>query len=207
MVGHRRAIRFAMQYLPSGLSLDGLVVDIGANVGDFTAMIRQLEPRSRVIAIEPSARVRTELAARFADDQGVRIDGHALSDRIGTATLNIATELSVMSSLLTPAYDLETEQEAVDTTTLDALVDAPVRLLKVDVQGHELAVLNGGTKVLAATDVVLIEVQFDSMYAGDVKFGVIDAALRNAGFALGGLSEPNRYVGRASWADACYVKR
>ena len=206
MIGHRRAVRFAMQYLPSGLSLDGLVLDIGANVGDFTAMIRQLEPRSRVIAVEPSARVRAKLSARFAADPCVRVEDYALSDKVGTATLNVAPDLSEMSSLLTPKA-LTTEPETVDTTTLDALVDEPVRLLKLDVQGHELAVLNGAAKVLDATDALLMEVIFESLYEGDTMFGSIDRVIRDAGFMLAGITEAHRYEERAVWADACYVKR
>lgn len=133
------------------------------------------------------------------------IDERALSDHTGTATLHV-TPRSEYTSLLAPRSDMAVDQQEVNTTTLDNLISGPVRVLKIDVQGHEMPVLRGGAKTLSATDAVLLETLFTSLYEGDALFGTLDSAMREAGFVLAGLGEAHRAQGRAIWADACYLR-
>jgi FkbM family methyltransferase len=205
-------IEFGLQHLPSEATLAGLVIDAGANRGDFTAVIRRLEPQARVLAIEPIPQERGALERRFKDDPRVVVDGRALSDRPGAATLNI-TSHSVHTSLLPAVEDTMAiyadgadvvAQVGVETVSLDDLVDGHVKLLKLDVQGHELPALEGAEKTLARTDVVLLEVLFQSHYKGDSSFFVLDTFMREAGFVLCGMSIPNEFGGRVLWGDACY---
>ncbi|HTA37182.1 MAG TPA: FkbM family methyltransferase [Solirubrobacteraceae bacterium] len=213
IAGYRAGREFGLHLLPAKAPLDGLIVDAGANRGDFTAVVRRLEPRSRVLAIEPIPQERERLERRFADDRGVRVDGHALSDRAGTATLNV-TSHSVHASLLSAReetmsiYEGGTDvTERIDVETappLDQLVDEPVTLLKIDVQGHEIAALEGASRTLAQTGAVLLEVLFQSHYAGDATFGELHTFMQDAGFALCGLNVPYHFAGRVLWGDACY---
>ena len=213
---YRRARKFGLHLIPDGLPLDGLAVDVGANVGDFAATVRVLEPRSRVACFEPGKSAAAKLRARFAADDRVTVDQSAVSDHDGMATLHMSDN-SVFASLLPfqkSALGLYADagaeivgEEEVPTTTLDAAVTGPIGLLKIDAQGHEIPVLNGATRTLERTDAVLIEVNFVSHYEGDALFFDIDHFMTGAGFALAGLSEPERHVGRILWADACYVRR
>jgi FkbM family methyltransferase len=206
VMAHRGLHHFGLHYLPPNLSLDGLIVDVGANEGKFTATVRLLEPRARVIAIEPSPDPLAILTARFAGDPQVTVDGRAVSDHVGSAAFNV-TQWSVYDSLLTPNETIAVDsQEIVALTTLDQIVDGPVRVLKIDVQGAEVAVLRGATRTLAVTDAVILEVLFTSHYEGDALFGELDGLMREAGFVLTGLTEAERKGGRAMWADACYVR-
>jgi FkbM family methyltransferase len=210
--GFPAAIEFGLQHLPAGATLAGLVIDAGANRGDFTAVIRRLEPESRVLAIEPIPQERSGIERRFADDPRVVVDGHALSASPGAATLNI-TSHSVHASLLPAVEDTMAiygdgadvvAQVEVETAPLDDLVDEPVKLLKIDVQGHEIPALRGAEKTLVRTDVVLLEVLFQSHYEGDSSFFELDTFMREAGFVLCGMSIPNEFGGRVLWGDACY---
>jgi FkbM family methyltransferase len=203
---YRRAFRFGLHYLPAGFGFDGLIVDVGANRGDFTATVRGLEPRSRVIAVEPGPGPLAVLSSRFANDPNVTIEGVAVSDRSGTAVLH-EHDQSEFASLLTIRNDMPIQRDVeVRITTLDELVDGPVRLLKIDVQGHDVPVLAGASKTLAATSAVILEVVFTSQYEGDATFSVLDGIMSDAGFVLAGLGEPSRHGGRATWTDACYVR-
>jgi FkbM family methyltransferase len=207
--GYRSAFRFGLHYLPAGFTLDGLIVDIGANEGSFTAMIRRLEPRARVLAVEPGPAARHKLTQRFAQDSLVSIDGHALSDQRGTAVFHIPQH-DVYASLLKPNGNVPTptlQQMPVEMALLDDLVREPVRLIKLDVQGHEIPVLRGGSRVLASTDAVILEVLFLSMYEGDALFGSLDSYMREAGFTLTGLTEAHRKDGLAVYSAACYLRR
>jgi FkbM family methyltransferase len=155
---YRDAAHYGLHLLPPGLHLDGLVVDVGANTGEFTSVVRRLESMSRVLAFEPAPQTRAQLEERFAGDSRVTIDSHALSDRAGVAEFNVATE-SVFSSLLpmrTESADLYASYGAgvvsrptVETARLDDLVTEPVRVLKIDVQGNEMSLLAGAERTLA----------------------------------------------------------
>lgn len=234
---YRSALRFARRYGVSPLAytdarnanLDmlppwvdprsGVFVDIGANEGSWTAEVLRIFPAVEVIAAEPACEPRAVLEARFADRANVLIDPRAVSDRTGTAAFHI-TRMSEFSSLLAPAGSLhelysaswspteEIDATQVDTVTLDELVgDQHVSVLKLDVQGGELAVINGGREVLKHTDCVLIEIVFVSHYEGDTTFPGIHTAMAEQGFQLMDISRPFRDGdGPALWADACYAR-
>lgn len=215
VLGYRDVLEFGLHLIPPGTQLDGLVVDAGANRGDFTATVRKLEPRSRILAIEPIPGEYDHLTRRFADDPQVTVDRHALSDQIGTATLHV-TSYTVHTSLLAARNDTMTLYDGgtnvVDTVTvptarLDDLVKDPVRLLKLDVQGYEMPVLQAARTTLTRTEVVLLEVMFQSHYEGDSSFFQLDDFMRDAGFVLAGLSSPNQQQGVVLWADACYRRQ
>jgi hypothetical protein len=75
-------------------------------------------------------------------------------------------------------------------TTLDALFAGWVRpdhraLLKLDLQGHELPALRGGTRLLASVEVVLTEVSFLEFEPGArPQFAELATALFDRGFEL-----------------------
>lgn len=206
----RQVSNFALGLLPPMLLSDALIVDVGANVGEFTAAILAVEPRARVMAIEPVTH--RQLDARFRGDARVRVDAHAIWDAAGVATINL-TENRVFSSVLTPRKMLHDEYAngtavigttEVPTARLDDLVNEPVALLKIDVQGAEAAVLRGAEKTLSRTRAVLLEVLFVSHYDGDVTFPDLHRLMEGLGWRLRGMTQPHGNDD-ALWADACYV--
>jgi FkbM family methyltransferase len=234
---YRSALRFARRYGVSPLAypdaldanLDmlpswvdpraGVIVDIGANEGNWTGEILRVFPGAQVIAAEPGHEPRALLETRFAGQRNVTVDPRAVSDRSGSATFHV-TRWSVFSSLLPPSAALhelygaagssteELDTVQVETVTLDELVgERRVSILKLDVQGGELAVINGGRRALEKTDCVLIEVLFVEHYQGDTTFPGIHAAMAEQGFQLIDISRPFRDGdGPALWADACYAR-
>jgi FkbM family methyltransferase len=197
----------------------GLVLDIGANEGDWTADVVRVFPGLRVIAAEPGPEPLAILADRFAGHPNVTIVPRAISDTTGWSTFH-RTRASVFASLLAPTpalHDLYAlpggptdvlETFEVETVTLDDLVgERPVSVLKLDVQGGELAVLRGGQRVLEHTAAVLVEVLFLSHYEGDATFAGVHEAMMELGFALMELAPPFRLGnGPALWSDACYAR-
>lgn len=195
----------------------GLVVDIGANVGAWSAHVLRVFPGLEIIAAEPGAEPLATLEARFAGHENVTVDCRAVTDVSGTSVYH-RTRASVFASLLPPRAALHElyalpgsptevlEAVEVNTVTLDELVgQRTVSVLKLDVQGGELAVLNGGRHALERTAAVLVEVVFLPHYEGDATFAALDQALTRHGFRLMDLSPPFRLGdGPALWADACY---
>lgn len=197
----------------------GLVVDLGANEGAWSAHVLRVFPGVDVVAAEPGAEPLAILEARFAGHRNVTVDPRAIADSTGTATYH-RTRASVFASLLPPGAELHdlyalpgspsevVETVEVGTVTLDELVgERPVSVLKLDVQGGELAVLRGGRRVLAQTAAVLVEVLYLPHYEGDATFPALHGAMEELGFTLMDLSPPFRLgEGPALWADACYSR-
>ncbi|MEY3110197.1 MAG: 2-O-methyltransferase NoeI [Verrucomicrobiota bacterium] len=107
------------------------------------------------------------------------------------------------------------------TKRLDDIAEITgVDFLKLDVQGAELDVMNGGDRVLAEALVVHTEVEFVEMYKGQPLFAEVDQRLRRSGFVFhkfagvaGRTFKPmvvnndvNHCLSQMLWADAVYVK-
>lgn len=199
---------------------EGLILDIGANEGDWTADVLRVFPDVEIIAAEPGSEPRAILEERLGNAPNVTIDARAISDSAGVATYH-RTRASVFGSLLPPTaalHDLYSvpgspterlETLEVSTATLDELVgDRAVSVLKLDVQGGELAVLRGAAKTLRRTAAVLVEVLFQGHYEGDTTFPGLHEAIVALGFELIDLGRPFRFAdGPALWADACYAQQ
>lgn len=130
----------------------GAFVDVGAATGWFAIPIA-LSGRL-VVAIEANARVFRRLAANAALN-GAVIEAHpvAASDRSGEAVFRYNGSLPLTSggSLEQPIVN-RPKSETVPTERLDVLVgERPVALVKIDVEGHELPVLAGAQKLIAAS--------------------------------------------------------
>jgi len=196
---------------------NGLVVDIGANVGDWTASVLAVAPSATVVAVEPADGPRADLAVRFANDARVTIDDRAVADATGERAFHI-TEHSHNASLRIPREDMTdlygsgwgvAGVTTVRTTTVDDLVNGrDVALLKIDVQGGEREVLAGARRSLASTGAILIEVTFVSHYDGDATFPSLHEQMMEVDFELAGLSPPfMSRRGTVLWCDACYVPK
>ena len=145
----------------------GVALDIGANIGFYTLMLAQLVGEDgRVFAFEPSPLAIHRLTAAAAGLASVRVLTVAVSDVSGTSRLLVAPGDSMHSTLRSSALD-RTEWSAaaeVETAPLDVLSEAlgwgEVDFVKVDVEGHEAAVLAGASRLLAAGQVraMLLEV-------------------------------------------------
>jgi FkbM family methyltransferase len=143
-----------------------LVFDIGANVGDRTAIFRELG--ATVVAVEPQSAVVPRLRSRFADDPQVTIVPMALAAEPAELTMQL-NEASTISSMAPDWVDamrasgrfegLEwSRTETVTATTLDALIAAHGRpaFCKVDVEGYEPEVFAGLSQPVAAASMEFV---------------------------------------------------
>ena len=83
---------------------------------------------------------------------------------------------------------LKTKQIKVDVNTLDKItttlnIQSPI-LLKMDVQGFEKKVLEGGINFINKVDYLLFEASFISMYDGEALFEEMHTIVKNLGFEL-----------------------
>jgi FkbM family methyltransferase len=136
------------------------VLDIGANVGHYTRKMSELVgPTGRVIAFEPVPDTFALLAAntRLFPYANVSLLNIAASDRAAAVGIQIPRFFEGLQNY----YQAHLSSEAKGLTTITIPVDAIplpaiVRLVKIDVEGHELAVLHGMRKLLERDRPILI---------------------------------------------------
>ena len=143
------------------------VWDIGANMGLFSfAAAVAAGPAGRVLAVEPDTKLAGQLrrsAAEGADRAPVEILPAAVSDDLSVARFHVARRSRATSHLAgfgTAMTGGTRSTQLVPTVTLDWLAARfPVPdVLKIDVEGAEVAVLSGGAGVLARSPTVICEV-------------------------------------------------
>lgn len=143
-----------------------LAVDVGGNVGEYTAAMRARWPGLPVHVFEPSATNVNKLLSRFEGQRDVFIHANALSDFEGNATLHADEPGSGMGSL--SHRDLRNRGLSFDVAEpvqvrrferfwQDTLHGAAIDIVKLDIEGHELAALRGFGAALAAVRVMQFE--------------------------------------------------
>lgn len=143
--------------------------DVGANDGIVSLRILERFPKAEVQAFEPHPVVFNKL--RAVGQNKLRCHELALSDSEGFATLYVP-DYDKMSSLLPKAPSLRQGDAHVITyevraTTIDAFCAAhgikQVDVLKVDAEGHDLAVIRGANRMLAARGIKFVYVEFSTI--------------------------------------------
>ena len=142
------------------------VVDVGANIGQWTSAVKMFAPDIEILSIEPDPDVFSRLQANVGTLEGVTCRCLAAGASSESATL-YRHELSLMSTLHpgSVGYD-QTNTVAVDVDTLDHLVDRPVDLLKIDVEGAEFDVLAGAVATLSTTRFLVVELSLGRAAVG-----------------------------------------
>ncbi len=136
--------------LPILCSPTRVSVDVGANFGMYTS--RMIGLSRRCVAFEPIPAFARMLARGFR--AAVDVHGVALSDRTGTVELRVP-DLDTGYATIDPANRLSTRSSVpidrlhVPMARLDDFALGDVGFIKVDVEGHEEAVLRGAEATLA----------------------------------------------------------
>jgi FkbM family methyltransferase len=174
-----------------------VAADVGANVGYFTSLLA-VRCR-RVLAFEPHPLVRGRLASNVARwgpaGRRVVIDERAVSRASGRATLREPRDFLSRQGSATLTETAAPDGPEVVTASLDESVAAErVTLLKVDVEGHELAVFEGASGILPGVRDVFFE-EHDPLPTPATDF------LEAAGFTLFGLVQELRGIRFTAAAD------
>jgi len=154
-----------------------LVLDVGANAGQFAEDLRASGYSDRIFSFEPQASAHELLCKRAEGDPNWTVfDRTAIGEETGTVEINISGN-SVSSSILAmlPSHSETHPQskyvgtESVPVRRLDDLYElSPTDrvLLKIDVQGYERQVLDGAPRILRGCRAVLSELSLVPLYEG-----------------------------------------
>jgi FkbM family methyltransferase len=151
-----------------------LVLDVGANVGQYGRGLRELGYERRIWSFEPVKHVFDELQATARRDNLWKVTNTAVGAVPGEVTINVS-EMSLFSSIKRAnqnAYEFDSrvavvDKQQVQVATLDDLLrdeTAQNIYLKIDTQGFEQEVLQGAPKLLTKLAGLQLEIPVDSLY-------------------------------------------
>jgi FkbM family methyltransferase len=150
-----RMTRRAFQHF---LAQDSIAVDVGCHKGEVLEWMLELAPKGVHWAFEPIP----ELAAKLRDKFGNQVQLHelALSNQQGKSKFQWVRNAPAYSGLMRRNYDgiePEVEEIWVQTCTLDQVFTGEkLDLIKIDVEGGELQVLQGAVETVARFRPVLV---------------------------------------------------
>ena len=146
-----------VDYLFAHLRPGDVYLDVGANIGYFSAIAARLVvPGGRVVAFEPNPEARASLSRLLAANALgalVDVEASALTDSVGVGQLHLTSDtvLSTLEPDKSPLRGTYMFDHSIDVnlTTLDAWlatrpdIAARVAVIKIDVEGAEDRVLAG----------------------------------------------------------------
>ena len=138
-------------WLRGALGPGGVVLDVGASIGGYTAVAADLvAPSGHVYAFEPGPDNLTALRQRFDGNGCVTVIAGAVSDRAGQETFHLDRTDPRRHSLASGNVGRAGEIVTVSVVALDDYLGLVARLdlVKIDAQGAELHILRGARRLL-----------------------------------------------------------
>lgn len=173
-----------------------LILDVGANTGQYAMHMRQLGYKGRIVSFEPVTSAYNVLAKYASHDGLWNTVNIALGDYDGKAQINIAGN-SVSSSILeilpvhvhaapTSAY---VSKEEITVRRIDSIIDEYYHVgerlfLKTDTQGYEQKVIEGATDSLDHIIGIQVEMSLVPLYKGEMSLSEMTTLLSHKGYAL-----------------------
>lgn len=184
----------------------GTVLDVGANVGQYGRLLRDIGYRGNICSFEPIPEYYEQLKAEAAGDARWFVYPYALGEREEELDINVSSK-SVFSSFL-PVNEYGTQnfqrssevvrQERVRISTLDAFFEREPRaiegavFLKMDTQGYDLNVIKGGQGVISGIAGLQSELSIRPIYDGMPRYLEALATYEGLGFQLVGIYPVSR---------------
>lgn len=171
------------------------IVDVGGNQGQFCLAARHRFPEAAIYSYEPVPDTFEVLITNVGSNKNIYLNQLALGAQEGVIQFyqnkysHVSSALKVSPNNDQEKYNLGVEKVIeVPISTLDkefegVALKRPI-LLKLDVQGYEKSVLEGGAKFLEIVDYILIELPFVQLYENQLSFTEINGYLNELGFTL-----------------------
>lgn len=177
-----------------------LVLDIGANTGQWAGELRRAGYAGDIISFEPLPRAHAQLKQNaIGDPKWVVAERVAVGERIAEVEINVAGN-SLSSSLL-PMLPMHVagapksayvSSEKTRMVTLDSLIGSVIPasrkriFCKLDVQGYEANVLAGAASLLRQTIGIQMEISLAPLYKGQPLFQELLESMGRSGFEIFG---------------------
>lgn len=198
-----------------------LLLDVGANKGQYGRHLIQSGYRGRIVSFEPLPSAREKLQLNRWSFRRWQVEPYALGCENGCATLNVAgdSQSSSLQPMLSSLVDAAPRAAYVNTCEvqvrrLDELFDRYYQpgdncYLKLDVQGHEHAVIEGAAGCLDRIQVIQTELSMSPLYEGAQTWTQAIESLDRLGYQLMMLMPAfcNQNTGQMLQADGIFARR
>jgi len=194
------------------------IFDAGANFGDTVLHYHQLYPQATIYAFEPFPSTYNGMIEKTKNISRLKPYQLALSDCTGKSVFyvnkNVDTNSLLPSQKMGLSSDREVEQQgAIDValTTIDTFCleqgITEIDILKLDIQGGELAALKGAAGMLSKRKIKLIysETYFRAQYVDQPLFYDIAQLLGKYGYRLQDIYNPIYGKGSIAWCDVIFL--
>jgi len=199
------------------------IIDVGANTGQFAKQISTFFPRAKLFCFEPLPEPFSALSS-WADSQNGRVTALnlAIGAQDGEIEMFLHENHTPSSSLLSTTkftedfYTFTKAQKKVlvRQTTLDAALSTskvnPSQkiLIKLDVQGYEDRVIQGGNETFSEAAACIVEVGLDTLYEGQAQFLQLQIMLDTLGYRyVGNLNQTYGDDGHCMFLDAVFLNK
>ena len=170
--------RHELRALSNHLSPNHLAVDVGANKGSYLLSMSNAVKEGSVVAFEPQPLLADYLRRMVRDLRisNLTIENMGVSSVVGVMDLNIpgSAETSPSASLEKVVHSSQHSQSyEVSVTTLDdyfAKISRQIGAIKIDVEGHEISVLQGAESIIEKhSPLIICESESRHLPNGDVN--------------------------------------
>ncbi len=196
-----------------------VIFDVGANIGDTAISYHQLFPAAKIYAFEPFPASFTSLSDRVSGISKIRTFQNGIADRSGKMKFYVNHNTSTNSLLVPQKMGLSSDKQVanknnieVEVITIDNFCEAnniiAIDILKLDIQGGELAALKGAAKMLANKKINLIytEAYFRQQYIDQPLLHEISTYLYQYGYCMQDMYNPIYGKGALAWCDVIFIK-
>ena len=162
-----RMLRKLRRHLPKR----PVVLDVGANIGQYSRIAREALPDAQIYSFEPNPASFAKLEAR-SKTLGIHAVPRGCAATPGKMTLfdsdkESGTGLATLVPGVFERMGVNPARIEVELTTVDRFCEEQeldeIHLLKIDVEGSEKAVLEGGRRMISAHKVRFIQLEFNEM--------------------------------------------
>lgn len=150
----------------------GVILDVGANVGNYSKLIRSANSAVRICAFEPHPKTYLKLSNDLTE---LNVETYNVAVGSERGRLNLfdyadedgSSHATLYQDVIERIHKGHSTKHEVQVITLDSFVSSQgierVALLKIDTEGHELEVLHGFLQFIKADKVNVIQFEFNEM--------------------------------------------
>ena len=151
----------------------GIVVfDIGANIGEYTEMIKEksnkLKLNTTLHLFEPTQSCYSFISDKFKNDDNITLNNFGVSNKDGSATIFYDKEKSGLASLYQrnlDSYNMQMDQsETIKLIRIDNYIEEKqikhIDFIKIDIEGHELKAFEGFGKYISGDFIDYIQFEY-----------------------------------------------
>lgn len=193
----------------------GTVIDVGANMGNTVAKYLHLFPNTTIYAFEPTPSVCEQLKTKFKTAENVQVYQKGIGETDGEVTFYTDKTHPNMNSIFRPNdlnWVTNPTRISIEMLSLDTFCSIQnvqdIHILKIDIQGGELAALRGAIGLFSKQSIwcVYLECQLQPLYVGQPLIYELFDFMHEYGYTVFNFYNFHETpFGQATWCDVIFV--